>query len=111
MQQDVYLDLRSSFRSKRPAFKTGSVYQCAKNYSRRLLLSTKYFFFELKNLIFFEMTKSFEFESMSFFEINFIIDMLGKLDKLGQGVFKKIMLSNYHQGTIDTIIVYFAKLI
>ena len=48
---------------------------------------------------------------MSFFEINFIIDMLGKLDKLGQGVFKKIMLSNYHQGTIDTIIVYFAKLI
>ena len=35
--------------------------------------------------------------------------MLGKLDKLGQGVFKKIMLSNYNQGTTDTIIIYFAK--
>ena len=58
------------------------------------------------------MTKWFEFESMSSFEINFTIDMLGKLDKLGQGVFKKIMLSNYNQGTIDTtIIIYFAKLI
>ena len=55
------------------------------------------------------MTKSFEFESMSLFEINFIIDMLGKLDKLGQGILKKIML-NYNQGTIDTIIIYFAKL-
>ena len=56
------------------------------------------------------MTKSFEFESMSLFEIDFIIDMLGKLDKLGQGVFKKIMLSNYNQGTMDTIIIYSAKL-
>ena len=46
---------------------------------------------------------------MPSFEINFIIDMLGKLDKLGQGVFKKIMLSNYNQGAIDTIIIYFAK--
>ena len=55
------------------------------------------------------MTKSFKFESMSLFEINFIIDMLGKLDKLGQGILKKIML-NYNQGTIDTIIIYFAKL-
>ena len=54
------------------------------------------------------MTKSFEFVfSLS----NFIIDMLGKLDKLGQGVFKKIMLSNHHQGTIETIIIYFVKLI
>ena len=59
--------------------------------------------------MFFEMTKSFEFESMSLFEINFIIDMLGKLDKLGQGILKKIIL-NYNQGTIDTIIIYFAKL-
>ena len=56
------------------------------------------------------MTKSFEFESVSLFEINFMIDILGMLDKLGQGVFKKIMLSNYIQGTVDTII-YFAKLI
>ena len=40
------------------------------------------------------MAKSFEFELMSLFEIGFIIDMLGKLDKLGQGVFKKIILSN-----------------
>ena len=55
------------------------------------------------------MTKSFEFESMSLFEINFIIDMLGKLDKLGQVILKKIML-NYNQETIDTIIIYFAKL-
>ena len=37
--------------------------------------------------------------------------MLGKLDKLGQGVFIKIMVSNYSQGTTDTIIIYFAKLI
>ena len=57
------------------------------------------------------MTKSFAFKSMSLFEINFIIEMLGKLDKLGQGVFKTIMLSNYNQVTIDTIITYFAKLI
>ena len=57
------------------------------------------------------MTKSFEFKSMSLFEINFIIEMLGKLDKLGQGVFKTITLSNYNQVTIDTIITYFAKLI
>ena len=57
------------------------------------------------------MTKSFEFKSMSLFESNFIIEMLGKLDKLGQGVFKTIMLSNYNQVTIDTIITYFAKLI
>ena len=57
------------------------------------------------------MTKSFEFESMSLFEIVFIIDMLGKLDKLGQGVFEKVMLSNYNQETIDAIIIYFAKLI
>ena len=56
------------------------------------------------------MTKSFEFESMSLFEINFIINMLGKLGKLGLGVLKKIMLSNYNQGTIDIIIIYFAKL-
>ena len=54
--------------------------------------------------------KFFEFESMSLFEINFIIDMLGKLGKLGLGVLKKIMLSNYNQGTIDIIIIYFAKL-
>ena len=57
------------------------------------------------------MTKSFEFESMSLFKISFIINMLSKLDKLGQGVFKKIMMSNYNQGTMDTIIIYFAKLI
>ena len=57
------------------------------------------------------MTKSFAFKSMSLFKINFIIEMLGKLDKLGQGVFKTIMLSNYNQVTIDTIITYFAKLI
>ena len=76
-----------------------------------MLLSTKYFFFELKNKIFFEMTKSFEFESMSLFEIIYIIDMLGKLNKLGQGVFKKVMLPNFNQETIDTIIIYFAKLI
>ena len=44
--------------------------------------------FELKKN-FFEMTKLFEFESMSLFEINFIIDMLGKLEKLGQGFLKK----------------------
>ena len=56
------------------------------------------------------MTKSFEFESMSLFEINFIIGMLGQLDKLGQGVSKNIMLSNYNQGTIDTIIIFFDKL-
>ena len=55
------------------------------------------------------MTKPFEFELISLFEINFIIDMLGKLSKLGQRIFKKIMLSNYNQGTIDTIIIYFAK--
>ena len=48
---------------------------------------------------------------MSLFEISFIIDMLGRLDKLGQGVFKKTMLSNYNLGAIDTIIVYFTKLI
>ena len=35
------------------------------------------------------MAKSIAFESMSLFEINFIIEMLGKLDKLGLGVFKK----------------------
>ena len=57
------------------------------------------------------MTKSFEFESMSLFKINFIINMLSNLDKLGRGVFKKIMMSNYNQGTMDTIIIYFAKLI
>ena len=57
------------------------------------------------------MTKSFEFESMSLFETNFIVDMLGTLDKFGQRVFKKTMLSNYNQGTIDTIIIYFVKLI
>ena len=57
------------------------------------------------------MTKSFKFESMSLFKINFIINMLSNLDKLGQGVFKKIMMSNYNQGTMDTIIIYFAKLI
>ena len=55
------------------------------------------------------MTKPFEFELISLFDINFIIDMLGKLSKLGQRIFKKIMLSNYNQGTIDTIIIYFAK--
>ena len=55
------------------------------------------------------MTTPFEFELISLFEINFIIDMLGKLSKLGQRIFKKIMLSNYNQGTIDTIIIYFAK--
>ena len=55
------------------------------------------------------MTKPFEFELISLFEINFIINMLGKLSKLGQRIFKKIMLSNYNQGTIDTIIIYFAK--
>ena len=55
------------------------------------------------------MTKPFEFELISLFEINFIIDMLGKLSKLGQRIFKKIMLSNYNQGTTDTIIIYFAK--
>ena len=58
--------------------------------------------------MFFEMTKCSEFETMSLFEINSIIDMLGKLDKLTQGVFKKDMLSNYNQ---RTIIIYFAKLI
>ena len=57
------------------------------------------------------MTKSFEFESMSLFGTNFIIDMLGKLNKLGQGVFKKITLSNHNQDNIDTTIIYFAKLI
>ena len=56
------------------------------------------------------MTKSFKFESMSLFKISFIINMLSNLDKLGQGVFKKIMMSNYNQGTMDTIIIYFAKL-
>ena len=55
------------------------------------------------------MTKPFEFELISLFEINFIIDMLGKLSKLGQRILKKIMLSNYNQGTRDTIIIYFAK--
>ena len=55
------------------------------------------------------MIKPFEFELISLFEINFIIDMLGKLSKLGQRIFKKNMLSNYNQGTIDTIIIYFAK--
>ena len=74
-----------------------------------LPLSTIFFLFELKNKIFFEMTKPFEFELISLFEINFIIDMLGKLSKLGQRIFKKIMLSNYNQGTTDTIIIYFAK--
>ena len=58
--------------------------------------------------MFFEMTKCSEFETMSLFEINSIIDMLGKLDKLTEGVFKKDMLSNYNQ---RTIIIYFAKLI
>ena len=58
--------------------------------------------------MFFEMTKCSEFETMSLLEINSIIDMLGKLDKLTQGVFKKDMLSNYNQ---RTIIIYFAKLI
>ena len=57
------------------------------------------------------MTKWFEFESMSLLQNNFIIDILGKLDKVDQVVFKKIMLSNYNQGTIDTIIICFAKLI
>ena len=57
------------------------------------------------------MIKWFKFESMSLFQINFFIDILGKLDKVVQGVFKNIMLSNYNQGTIDTIIIYFAKLI
>ena len=51
------------------------------------------------------MTKWFEFESMSLLQINFIIGILGKLDKVDQGVFKKIMLSNYNQGTTDTIII------
>ena len=55
------------------------------------------------------MIKPFEFELISLFEISFIIDMLGKLSKLGQRIFKKNMLSNYNQGTIDTIIIYFAK--
>ena len=88
MQRNAYLDLLSSFGLKLPAFKKVSVYQCAKNYSSRLLFSTKYFFLKLKNKKFFETAKSFAFESMSF-EINFIIEMLGKLDKLGLGVFKK----------------------
>ena len=57
------------------------------------------------------MTKWFEFESMSLLQNNFIMDILGKLDKVDQVVFKKIMLSNYNQGTIDTIITCFAKLI
>ena len=57
------------------------------------------------------MTKWFEFKSMSLFEINIIINMLGKLDKLGQGVFKKTSPSSYSQGTIDTIIIYLVKLI
>ena len=35
------------------------------------------------------MIKPFEFELISLFEINFIIDMLGKLSKLGQRIFKK----------------------
>ena len=35
------------------------------------------------------MAESFEFESMSLFEINFLSDMLGKLDKLGLGDFQK----------------------
>ena len=48
---------------------------------------------------------------MSLFGTNFIIDMLGKLNKLGQGVFKKITLSKYNQDNIDTTIIYFAKLI
>ena len=57
------------------------------------------------------MKKSFEFESVFLFEINFFIDMLGKLYKVGQEGLKKIMLPNYNQGTIDTIFCYFAKLI
>ena len=36
------------------------------------------------------MTKSFEFELMSLFEISFIVDMLVKLEKLGQESFQKI---------------------
>ena len=83
MQRNAYLDLLSSFGLKLPAFKKVSVYQCAKNNSSRLLFSTKYFSLKLKT------AKSFAFESMSLFEINFIIEMLGKLDKLGLGVFKK----------------------
>ena len=43
----------------------------------------KFFFFDLKIKIYFEIAKSFEIESMSLYVINFIIDMLGKLDKLG----------------------------
>ena len=43
----------------------------------------KNFFFDLKNKIYFEIANSFEIESMSLYAINFIIDMLGKLDKLG----------------------------
>ena len=35
------------------------------------------------------MTKLFEFELMSLFEISFIIDMLVKLEKLGQEGFQK----------------------
>ena len=89
MQRNAYLGLLSSFGLKLPAFKKVSVYQCAKNYNSRLLFSTKYFFFKSKNKKFFEMAKSFAFESMSLFEIKFIIEMLGKLDKLGLGVFKK----------------------
>ena len=89
MQRNAYLDLLSSFGLKLPAFKKVSVYQCAKNNSSRLLFSTKYFFLKLKSKKFFETAKSFAFESMSLFEINFIIEMLGKLDKLGLGVFKK----------------------
>ena len=57
------------------------------------------------------MKKSFEFESVLLFEINFIIDMVGKLYKVGQEGLKKIMLSNYNQRTMDTIFCYFAKLI
>ena len=37
--------------------------------------------------MFFEIIKCSEFETMSLFEINFIIDMLGKLDKLTKRVF------------------------
>ena len=85
MQRNAYLGLLSSFGLKLPAFKKVSVYQCAKNYNSRLLFSTKYFFFKSKN----KMAKSFAFESMSLFEIKFIMEMLGKLDKLGLGVFKK----------------------
>ena len=44
-------------------------------------------FFLLIKKFFFEMTKSFEFELMSLFEISFIVDMLVKLEKLGQEIY------------------------